>query len=233
MATKDDKHSGPLPPYISFKTLTGFLQKLKDTTVPGQIDSSVLRSYAGSVARQLVLALKYLGLIQANGASTDRLKKLVASYNAPEWKDQLAEAISDAYLAVVENLDIDNGTPKQLQDAFRAAGADGVVMQRAIAFYLSALREAGLTFSPHFADKTRRPKSDKTRKTKTHAQDEPDKNGNDDVQAPSTPGIARFNFPIPGLTAATIIIPSEVSSDDWEMIHSMVTAYIARKAKGK
>lgn len=233
MAAKDEKQTGPLPPYISFRTLTGFLQKLRDTTVPGQIDSSVLRSYAGSVARQLVLALKYLGLIQSNGITTDRLRKLAAAYNTPAWKDQLAQLINDSYLPVVGNLDIDNGTPKQLQDAFRAAGTDGVVMQRAIAFYLSALREAGLSFSPHFAEKVRRPKSDKPRKAKANDQNEPEKNGDAGMQPPAAAGMARFNFPIPGLPAATIIIPSDVSSDDWEMIHSMVTAYITRKAKVK
>ena len=95
MADKPE-NATPLPPYISYKTFTNFMDKMKNTTVPPRIDSSVLTNYAGSVARQLVLALKYMGLIQQSGATNDVLKKLVRSYGTEEWKDALGEAISDA-----------------------------------------------------------------------------------------------------------------------------------------
>ena len=66
MATNDDARK-PLPPYISFKTFTGFMQKLKETTVPERIDGSVLKNYAGSTAAQLTAALRSLRLIEENG----------------------------------------------------------------------------------------------------------------------------------------------------------------------
>jgi len=60
----------PLPPYVPFKTFVTFIKKLKDTTVPERIDSSVLRSYSGGMAGQLTAALKYLKLTEDNSKTT-------------------------------------------------------------------------------------------------------------------------------------------------------------------
>ena len=60
MAKTDEGARQPLPPYISFKTLEGVVRKFKDTTVPDVVDTSVLRTYANSVGRQIIAAMKYL-----------------------------------------------------------------------------------------------------------------------------------------------------------------------------
>jgi hypothetical protein len=43
--------------------------------------------------------------------------------------------------------------------------------------------------------------------------------------------MVRFSFPIPDKSAATIILPGDLSADDWAMVSSMVTAYISRREK--
>src|SRR5437868_3491157 len=66
-----------LPPYIPLKTFLGFIQKLKDTVIPERVDGTLLRSYSGSVGRQLVAALKFVSLIDGNNYATENLKKAV------------------------------------------------------------------------------------------------------------------------------------------------------------
>ncbi|MFZ0912818.1 MAG: DUF5343 domain-containing protein [Candidatus Korobacteraceae bacterium] len=231
MADKPE-NATPLPPYISYKTFTNFMDKMKNTTVPPRIDSSVLTNYAGSVARQLVLALKYMGLIQQSGATNDVLKKLVRAYGTEEWKDALGEAISDAFVPIIGDLDIDTATYSQLDERFRKAGTDGVVRDRAIGFYLSALTDAGLTFSPHFKKPRRVAAPRKSKGLAKGVTKLADEIEGEDELAESGVGAARFNFPIPGKGAATITLPADVATDDWLMIDSMIRAYIQRKDKG-
>src|ERR1700722_5664741 len=90
-----------LPPYIPFKTFANFLQKLKDTVLPPRIDSSLLRSYPGSVARQLKGTLKYLGLIDETGNTQNNLTDLIKAYGTPQWKDQFGEFLSGAYTGII------------------------------------------------------------------------------------------------------------------------------------
>jgi hypothetical protein len=237
MASADQgRPKGNLPPYISFRTLTGFAQKLKETTVPGRIDSSVLRSYAGSVARQLVLTLKWLQLIDGNGATNDRLKKLVAVFGTPEWKKVLWDLIHEVYQPVIGNLDLETGTHQQLLEAFRKVGADGVVLERAVAFFLAALKETGRTVSPHFNDRPRRPRAPNGRKKQKPKKDdddldleEEDEEGGGDQEGSTKPSRrAKFEINVPGKRHATIVLPADVSSDDWTMIDIMMKAYVAR-----
>jgi len=230
MTTPEEIKRGNLPPYISFKTLTGFIQKLKETSVPGRVDGGVLRNYAGSVARQLTLALKYLKLTDQAGTPSLSLTKLVASYGTPQWEGQLQEVLEQSFNLVVGNLDLDNGTYQQLAEAFRATGAEGVVLERAINFYLSGLKAAGLSYSPHFASRPRRPKQAKVRlKKKDEGVDAEGEEDQDELFDPT--GSAKFSFPIPGKTAARIVLPVDISTDDWEMINTMMRAYVARLEK--
>jgi hypothetical protein len=228
MAPKEETKRGNLPPYISFKTLTNFLGKLKESAVPGRIDSSVLHSFAGSVARQLVLALKFLKLIESSGSTTEKLKTLVKAYGTPDWKEELGSMIHESYTNVVSNLDLDTGTYQQLLEAFRNSGADGVVLERAVSFYLTAIAEAGQTVSPHFTNRPRRAKADKPRVKKKAAEEE------DDLPLdPLVPHdeMAKFVLPIPGKHNATIMLPVDLTSEDWNMISTMMQAYVARLQK--
>lgn len=234
------KVRGNNPPYISFKTLTGFLQKLKESTVPGRVDSSVLRSYAGSVARQLVLALKYLQLLDSESNTTERLKRLVAAYGTPSWKEELGKLVIEVYQPTIGKLDLISGTHQQLLEAFRTTGADGIVLERAVTFFLAAVKEAGVTVSPHFTDRPRRPRGSSPRKAakkKADPEEDDDELDNDeeiDIEEGviGVPKRAKFQLPVPGKRHATIWLPGDVSSEDWSMIDLMMKAYVARLEKG-
>lgn len=238
MATpnKGSEESRPLPPYIPFKTFTNFVQKLSETVIPERIDSSLLRSYPGSVARQLKAALRYLKLIDGDGNTTSTLVDVVKSYGTGTWKQMLADMLADAYQPVLDGLNLDTGTLGQLQQKFRNQGADGQMLQKCITFYLSALREAELTFSPHFVERVRRAERkprERKKPTDARSQGQPGAGEEPETQVPPTGGTVKFSFPIPDKPAATIFLPADLAAEDWEMIDSMIRAYVQRRAKGK
>lgn len=239
MAEKDKENGKqPLPPYISFKTFYGLIQRLHElSVVPDQIDSGVLRSYSNSVARQIITALKYLRLIEPSGKTTDRLRNLVAAFdNLDAWQQQLSDLIFDVYQPIISDLNLDTATAKQLAERFRAIGAEGEVLQKCVSFFVAALLSSGTTISPHIIQaprkKQERPRGSKNTLRKTRATKASD---DDDVaETPTaTGGSVKFSFPVPEKGTATIFIPSDVTSEDWEMIEIMMRAYVSRLQQSK
>lgn len=237
MAKNGDEARQPLPPYVSFKSLDGFIGKLKETAVPGRIDHTVLRTYSNSVARQLISAMKWLRLIEENGTTTKLLMDLVKTYGTDEWQEALTQVVFEGYTDLVGPLNLDTATYGQLAERFRAFGAEGEVLQKCMAFYLSAVRATGSGLSPHILnaprsrpDRTRRGKRQGTRPA---ASDPSDLTTAPDAQTATwtSAGSVRFVFPIPGKTAVTMFLPAELSSDDWAMVDTMVRAYVDRRAK--
>ena len=227
---KEDERR-PLPPYIPFKTFQGFIQKLKDTVIPERVDSTLLRSYSGSVGRQITAALKFLGMVDGNNYTTDKLKAAVKVYGNPQWGEEFSQIVVDAYSDLIGDLNLDVATYGQLADRFRAWGAEGQVLQKCIAFYLAATRNIGWTLSPHITSRER-PKTERGSRTRARRTAEPNgKYSTDEIPLAAAAGSVRFSFPIPEKATASLILPSDLVTDDWEMIDSMVRAYISRRQK--
>jgi len=215
----------PLSPYSSFKTLLGFIGGLKKTILPDQVDLGVLRSYSGSVAKQLITTLKYLALIEENGTTTTKLNELVDAYETPQWKPVLSKMMTEAYSPILGELNLQKATKSQVEEKFRTWGAQGDVLNKCMAFFIAAMTEAGVTLSPHIRVETRgRPKGSRTIKP-------PKEPGEEKPDVPTQPGTVRFSLPIPDKPTGMIQLPTDVALEDWEMIDSMIRAYIQRKEK--
>lgn len=223
-----DEERQPLPPYIPFKTFQGFVQKLKDTVIPERVDSTLLRSYSGSVGRQITAALKFLGMLDGNNYTTEKLKKAVRVYGTPEWGEAFGEIFSGAYGDLIGDLNTDVATYGQLAERFKAWGAEGQVLQKCIAFYLAATRNIGWTISPHIVSRER-PKGDRGGRPRGKKKADSDEGGPTDGVPSVGVGSVRFSFPIPDKSTASLVLPSDLVTDDWEMIDSMVRAYIFRR----
>ena len=227
----------PLPPYIPYRTFKGLLIKLRDTTVPNQIDLSVLRSYSNSMARMIIASLKYMKLIDATGATSDRLRELVNSVSEPKvWEEVFLKFFFDVYDPILGQLDVSNATPRQLEERFRDAGADGQMLQKCLAFFTAAAEDAKIELSPHITNRPRKARGTAKAKPRTRkTQDEDDSQGMSAESAHTfaVKNVARFQFPIPDKGAATILIPANTSADDWEMINTMMSAYVSRLEKNK
>lgn len=232
MASKENDRKTPLPPYIPWRTFENFIQRLHDTIVPEIVDSSMLRSYSGSVARQVVAALKFLRLITSSGHTTDALNRLAKSYGTAEWQAHLTDAIFAAYNDLIGDLNLDTATHGQLENKFKLWGADGQVLAKCVNFYMAALRATGTTFSP-LIGMSQRNKSDAPRKPRAKPAASTKQNSPEDgVPAVTPSGTVKFAFPVPGRQQnVTLFIPADITADDWQMVDAMVTAYINRMAK--
>src|SRR5271167_4302785 len=148
MATDTQEKKAPTP-YISWKTFTSFIASIHGK-VPAQIDPSILRNMSGTVRSQLLSALKFLELVDADGITQDSLKKLADAYNGEQWKTALAQFLRHSYRKVIGDLNLDTATPAMLRERFRSnGGVDGGTVDLALRFYLIGLKEADVKFSDH------------------------------------------------------------------------------------
>lgn len=219
----------PLPPYVSFKTVEGVIQKFKETTVPDNVDPSVLRTYSNSVARQVISAMKYLDMINEKGKPTDRLIRLRNAYDTTDWQPTLTEVIYDAYRPLIDNLNLERATPAQLDEKFKKAGADGEVLEKCVAFYVAAMRAAGAPLSPYILNRPRKRPERRGRPKKAQTE-----NGTGETPEESVGTIGssvKFSFPIPSRGTATFFVPAELTIEDWQMVDTMMRAYIERRKK--
>src|SRR3989304_4402418 len=156
-----------LAPYLPFQTFTSFIDKLHSTTIPPIVDGSLLQTMSGSMKGQLMSVLKFLSLIDNQGYVQEKLRDLVKSYKSDTWKDTIGNVICESYNNIIDNVDLDSGTAQQLAEAFRKRGnVEGQVLDKAVRFYLSGLKEAGLTYSPFFQAKKVRKSTIKQKKIK-------------------------------------------------------------------
>lgn len=194
---KNDASKSP-PPYVSFSTFASLIESLSTTAVPGKIDRSVMPKMSGVTKSQTLSALRFLGLIGSDGTVHDRFRALVKVYGTEEWPETLAELISDAYSEVIGNLDLDTGTSTQLSQVFnRNGGVSGQMLAKAIRFYLKALNEAKLTYSPYFKPpRASAPTGQKktTKKKKTTTVRHRGENNSGDTSTP--PPAGTLSYPI-------------------------------------
>jgi hypothetical protein len=146
MAEQNGKQT---PPYISFATFDNFINGLGESTVPDKIDSSLMRTLSGSARSGLMVALRYLKLIDEDGNTLPDLEKL-AKLQGPERAKALAVVLGGAYgFFRSGNLDLTRATPAQLAEAIGAEGATGGTRDKAVGFFLKAAEAAGMPLSPH------------------------------------------------------------------------------------
>jgi len=158
----------PTPPYLSYATFKTFLGTLKQA-IPGRIDKTVMTSFSGANQTQLLHALKYLKLIDANGVPQSTLVTLVKS-EGPERHKIQQELLRAAYPFLNDpHFDLATATSGQLDEQF-AKLATGDTVRKCKTFFLPAAKEAGLQVSPHIKEVGKRtPANGKARKARTSA----------------------------------------------------------------
>ena len=141
--------SDKIPPYVSYRTLTNLLGEFQAQGIPSRIDRSVLAHKSGTVQSQLLLALKFLGLIKGSGHPTEKLEALVHSEEAKR-KTILGEILRDSYdFIFASGFDLKTASADQAEELFQSRGASGETVRRCIAFLLAAAREAGVPCSAY------------------------------------------------------------------------------------
>jgi len=136
------------PPYIAFSTFLSFIKGLAKTGIPSRIDKSLLRNMSGGNQSALLAALKWFDLIDEVGAHDKRLEALVAAGDAAGTV--LREMLPAAYKFMVDgSIQLERATGSQVEEKFKAYGLTGSTVIKAMAFFISACKEAAIPISAH------------------------------------------------------------------------------------
>jgi hypothetical protein len=145
-----------LPPYVSYRTFRNFIDRLQQR-LPSRIDRSYWGEIlSGSSGTQLMAALRFLGLIDANGKPLERLKSLVAARGETRNK-LMREMASDAFGFVLNgHLDLESATYAQLQEVFHNTfQVTEDVSRKCVKFFIALTGDAGVPISPFITRRTR------------------------------------------------------------------------------
>jgi hypothetical protein len=155
-AVANEKGRKHLPPYVSYRTFRNFIDRLQQR-LPSRIDRSYWGDLlSGSTGTQLMAALRFLKLIDANGKPTEQLKPLVTARGAPRAQ-LLRNVATQAYDFVLDSsLDIESATYAQLEEVFHDAfQLTDDVSRKCVKFFIALSGDAGLPLSPFIIRRTR------------------------------------------------------------------------------
>ncbi|MGA7339756.1 MAG: hypothetical protein WBE72_19470 [Terracidiphilus sp.] len=152
------------PVYAPYATLLSALDNLRTHGIPstGIIDKSLWDTQSGAVQSQLLLALRFLGLIDEQNRVQPPLPILVRA-SAEERKTLLKPIIEQKYQSVI-SLGLATISQGQLEDAFRRFEISGSTLDRAIRFFVKACQECGIQISKRVSDKVRNSTTNPTRR---------------------------------------------------------------------
>jgi len=161
---KDTRSSTPV--YVPYATLISALENLRTHGIPGtgKIDKSIWDTQSGAIQGQLLIAFRFLGLIDDNNRVLPNLPLLTKS-SPEERKGQLKRIIEEKYKSIV-SLDLNTISQGQLEEAFRAMNVSGSTLVRAVRFFVKACQECGIPISKRVSEKVRGAASSIPRKRK-------------------------------------------------------------------
>lgn len=224
-----------LPPaYGSYKTLTSFLNDIREggaAHIPHKVDRSLMSKLSGSVANETIATLKFLGLIDAESGKTTEEFEHFALASDLDRKQVLAGMLKKSYDFIFNSsFDVERATSSMVAEQFRQKGISGSTLARAISFFLSAAKEAGIKVSPNIKPpSTPKNGGSKAKKEKQDAPPPPadmDSGGNKGL--PPAADVHKFELPIPGKPSVVVLIPKELEGEDWEMFSEMFALYVKR-----
>lgn len=215
------------PPYLPWATFTAFLGSLK-ATPPTRIDNSVMKGKSGTDQSQIKTALRFLGLIGPGDVVTPALRELLQAQGTASWPGNLQNLLKPRYQGVVGSVDLSAGTLGELREAFsQNADVTGSVRDKAVRFWLSAMKEADVPLSPHFAagaatgDKPKRSSGPRGRKPRAAEEDDVDTL----IEKPPE-GTSEVRLPIPGKPDLRMWLPADLTEVEWAMLDTYVRMFI-------
>lgn len=149
------------PPYLSWKTFTGFVKSF-DQGLPPRIDRSAMSRLSGVNQNQMTNALNYLKLVGVGGKPEPLLEQIVETSTPErqtEYQGHLRTMLKNAYPFLFDgtgDFNPERSTPSQLDERFRAVGISGDTVQKCEAFFIAASQEAGIKLSRLILDSKKR-----------------------------------------------------------------------------
>ncbi len=144
------------PPYVSYRTFLNFIDGLQQR-VPARIDRSYWGDMlSGSTGNQLMAALRFLGLMDASGKPTVRLKPLVSA-KGDQRRELLKEIAYESFGFVLKgSFDPQNATYAQLWEVFHDTfPLTDDVNRKCIKFFIALASDIGIPLSPFITKRSR------------------------------------------------------------------------------
>lgn len=120
--------------------------------VPSRVDRSLMGSMSGAAQSQVTVALKYLGLTDNNGHPKEAMGKLVRSEGETRqkvWKDIIQSSYAFLFS---DGFNLQTATPKLLHEQFEKTAGTGATLDRCIAFFLAAAKDADIVLSAYLKE---------------------------------------------------------------------------------
>ena len=143
------------PVYVPYATFISALDALKRDGIPGtgKIDKSLWDSQSGAIQGQLLIAFRFLGLIDEHNRVLAALPPLVTA--SPEDRKPILKKIIESKYSKLLALDLNTITPGQLDEALRGYNIGGSTLIRAARFFVKACQETGIAISKRVSEKVR------------------------------------------------------------------------------
>jgi hypothetical protein len=138
------------PPYVGYVSFKNMVGGFKEHVLPSRIDRSVLGTFSGLVKGQLLNALRFLQLIDAQDQPQKPLRELVAAVgDATAWPLVLSSVLQKAYTPIFK-MDLQSASPSQFGENFaKTYPGEGSTLRKSMTFFLTASQEAQLPISPY------------------------------------------------------------------------------------
>lgn len=217
------------PPYATYGQFVGFLNRLRDTTVPSRIDPSVFGNASGT-AYSIISALKFLKLIDESGVPSKELVDLVKASDDARGP-LLKPIIQKGYPSLFKSsAHLTSMTAGQFDEHIRQEyGIAGSTVDKVALFFTAACKAADIPLSPHLENRKPIATSSTAKKSAKQRRRDAGEEVEDDnpPTPPSSPTAAK------ALEYQLIDLMSEPDIDDSvkTSIWSLVQYLMARKAK--
>ncbi len=210
--------------YLPFKTFISAIEALEQG-LPKRLDRTIWRSQSGIVQSQIMMALRFFGLVKDDGEPTLALQRLID--NKEKRKEHIGALLHYAYKSIIDH-DLTKMTPRMLEEAIGEYNVTGDTRRKAIAFFLRAAKFADLPMHPLLYGLIRETGSG-TRKKRTKAVREINEVASPMIQPPpSTGGNSRRTVRLASGGTLTLEIaadPFSLSSSDREFLFSLVDKF--------
>ncbi len=142
------------PAYVPYTTFITALDSLKRDGIPGtgKIDKSLWDTHAGAIQGQLLIALRFLGLIDENNRVLPPLPLLVNA--SPEGRKPILRGLVENSYSALLAMDLNTISQGQLDQALREYGVNGSTLVRAARFFVKVCQETGIPISNRVTAKT-------------------------------------------------------------------------------
>jgi hypothetical protein len=148
---EDAAPTGMPAAYLPFRTFMTAIEALEHG-IPKQIDRTIWRSQSGIVQGQIMIALRFLCLVDDDDKPTPALQRFVDGKNK---RPELVRALlHHSYRNLIDH-DLTKMTPKMLDEAMEQYSVTGDTKKKAVRFFLQAAKFAELPMHPWLAGQIR------------------------------------------------------------------------------